>query len=58
MKGLIGFLFVDCADTGIIRTSERTELLYTRSQVVVAAKAYGLEAIDMVRRSNELRFGV
>ena len=55
MKELIGFLFVDCADTGIIRTLERTELLYTRSQVVAAAKAYGLEAIDMVRRSNKLR---
>ncbi|VDB84634.1 unnamed protein product [Peniophora sp. CBMAI 1063] len=37
-----------CADTGIIRTHERTELLYTRSQVVVTAKAFGLEAIDMV----------
>ncbi|KZV61508.1 beta subunit of citrate lyase [Peniophora sp. CONT] len=37
-----------CADTGIIRTAERTELLYTRSQVVLTAKAFGLEAIDMV----------
>ena len=46
---------VDCADTGIVRTLERTELLYTRSQVVIAAKTYGLEAIDMVRRSSDLR---
>ena len=26
----------------------RRELLYTRSQIVIAAKAHGLEAIDMV----------
>lgn len=44
----------DCADTGIIRTAERTELLYTRSQVVVAAKAFGLEAIDMARDENSI----
>ncbi|TFK74758.1 beta subunit of citrate lyase [Pluteus cervinus] len=37
-----------CADTSIIRTSSLRELLYTRSQVVIAAKAFGLEAIDMV----------
>ncbi|EIM85863.1 citrate lyase beta subunit [Stereum hirsutum FP-91666 SS1] len=37
-----------CADTSIIRTPSRQELLYTRSQIVVAAKAFGLEAIDMV----------
>jgi citrate lyase subunit beta-like protein len=37
-----------CADTSIIRTPSRRELLYTRSQVVVAAKAFGVEAIDMV----------
>jgi citrate lyase subunit beta-like protein len=37
-----------CADTSIIRSPSRHELLYTRSQVVVAAKAFGLEAIDMV----------
>ncbi|KAF8630935.1 hypothetical protein AX17_005292 [Amanita inopinata Kibby_2008] len=37
-----------CADTSIIRTPSRHELLYTRSQIVVAAKAFGLEAIDMV----------
>ncbi|KAF9464220.1 citrate lyase beta subunit [Collybia nuda] len=37
-----------CADTGIIRSPSRRELLYTRSQIVIAAKAFGLEAIDMV----------
>jgi len=37
-----------CADTSIIRTKSRMGLLYTRSQVVVAAKAFGLDAIDMV----------
>jgi citrate lyase subunit beta-like protein len=39
---------VDCADTSIIRTPSRQELLYTRSQIVVAAKTFGLNAIDMV----------
>ncbi|KXN88156.1 Citrate lyase subunit beta-like protein, mitochondrial [Leucoagaricus sp. SymC.cos] len=37
-----------CADTGILRGPTRRELLYTRSQIVIAAKAFGLEAIDMV----------
>ncbi|KAJ7065899.1 citrate lyase beta subunit [Mycena belliarum] len=37
-----------CADTSILRSSSRLELLYTRSQIVIAAKAFGLEAIDMV----------
>ncbi|KAF8895283.1 Pyruvate/Phosphoenolpyruvate kinase-like domain-containing protein [Infundibulicybe gibba] len=37
-----------CADTSIIRTPSRRELLYTRSQIVIAAKAFGLGAIDMV----------
>jgi len=37
-----------CADTSIIRTPSRQELLYTRSQIVVAAKTFGLDAIDMV----------
>jgi citrate lyase beta subunit len=39
---------VDCADTSVIRTDSRKELLYARSQIVVAAKAFGLDAIDMV----------
>ena len=42
-------LEADCADTGIIRTKSRQELLYTRSHIVVTAKAFGLSAIDMVR---------
>ncbi|KAF9046465.1 Pyruvate/Phosphoenolpyruvate kinase-like domain-containing protein [Panaeolus papilionaceus] len=37
-----------CADTGIIRTPSRTELLFTRSQIVITAKAFGLGAVDMV----------
>ncbi|KAI0632174.1 citrate lyase beta subunit [Trametes polyzona] len=37
-----------CADTGIIRTTSRQELLYTRSHIVVTAKAFKLRAIDMV----------
>ena len=45
----------DCADTGIIRTTTRQELLYTRSHIVVTAKAFGLGAIDMVR-SNPSTF--
>jgi len=37
-----------CADTSVIRTASRLELLYPRSHLSVAAKAFGLEAIDMV----------
>ncbi|KAJ3830638.1 citrate lyase beta subunit [Lentinula raphanica] len=37
-----------CADTSILRTRSREELLYTRSQIAIAAKAFGLESIDMV----------
>ncbi|KAF8798832.1 P-loop containing nucleoside triphosphate hydrolase protein [Phlegmacium glaucopus] len=37
-----------CADTSIIRTSSRRELLFTRSQIAIAAKAFGLDSIDMV----------
>ncbi|XP_006462649.1 hypothetical protein AGABI2DRAFT_193761 [Agaricus bisporus var. bisporus H97] len=37
-----------CADTSIVRTPSRRELLYTRSQIVITAKAFGLDAIDMV----------
>ncbi|KAF8320301.1 beta subunit of citrate lyase [Clavulina sp. PMI_390] len=48
---VVGLLFAAedyCADTGIIRTQSRQELLYTRSRVVNAAKTFGLQAIDMV----------
>ncbi|KAK7682421.1 hypothetical protein QCA50_014626 [Cerrena zonata] len=48
---LSGLLFAAedyCADTSVIRTSSRRELLYTRSQIAITAKAFGLEAIDMV----------
>ncbi|GJJ15673.1 hypothetical protein Clacol_009951 [Clathrus columnatus] len=37
-----------CADTSIIRTSSREELLYPRSKLALAAKAFDLQAIDMV----------
>ncbi|KAI0304346.1 citrate lyase beta subunit [Multifurca ochricompacta] len=37
-----------CADTSIIRTASRQELLYPRSQIAITAKAFGLDAIDMV----------
>ncbi|KAJ7069953.1 citrate lyase beta subunit [Mycena amicta] len=37
-----------CADTSILRSSSRRELLYTRSSIVIAAKAFALDAIDMV----------
>ncbi|KAK0244206.1 citrate lyase beta subunit [Armillaria nabsnona] len=37
-----------CADTSIVRTRSRQELLYTRSHIVNAARANKLEAIDMV----------
>ncbi|KZT28862.1 citrate lyase beta subunit [Neolentinus lepideus HHB14362 ss-1] len=37
-----------CADTSVIRTSSRQELLFARSRIVNAAKAYNLHAIDMV----------
>lgn len=37
-----------CAQTGIIRTRHRRELLFPRAQIVTLAKAYGLTAIDMV----------
>ncbi|KAG1733076.1 Pyruvate/Phosphoenolpyruvate kinase-like domain-containing protein [Suillus paluster] len=38
-----------CADTSVLRSSSRLELLYVRSQITIAAKAFGLDAIDMVR---------
>ncbi|KAI0731997.1 citrate lyase beta subunit [Fomitopsis betulina] len=37
-----------CANTSIIRTRSRQELLYTRSQIAITAKAFGLDAVDMV----------
>ena len=40
--------FLDCADSSVIRTSSRQELLYPRSKIAVVAKAFGLGAIDMV----------
>ncbi|KAF5369391.1 hypothetical protein D9758_002808 [Tetrapyrgos nigripes] len=42
------FLTRHCADTSILRTRSRQELLYTRSQIAIAAKAFGLESVDMV----------
>ncbi|ORX82894.1 beta subunit of citrate lyase [Basidiobolus meristosporus CBS 931.73] len=37
-----------CADLQMIRTPSRLEMLYARSAVVTTAKAYNLQAIDLV----------
>ncbi|WRT66818.1 uncharacterized protein IL334_003781 [Kwoniella shivajii] len=37
-----------CADVGLTRTPSREELLYPRSRLVTTAKAFGLQAIDLV----------
>ena len=42
------FSLPDCADTRIVRTLSRQELLYTRSKILAVARAFGLDAIDMV----------
>lgn len=52
--GSINTFIIDCADTRIVRTPSRQELLYTRSKIVVAARAFGLDAIDMVSCLSEL----
>ena len=48
-----------CADIEATRTESATEMLYARSQLVMAAKAFGLQAIDMVhinfRELDELK---
>eukprot|EP01137_Pigoraptor_chileana_P009962 Opistho-2@58965 len=36
-----------CADMGMVRTPEATELLYARSAICTHAKAFGLQAIDL-----------
>jgi citrate lyase subunit beta-like protein len=48
---LDGLIFASedyCANVEAIRTEHGTELLYARSQLVTVAKAYSLQAIDMV----------
>ncbi|XP_022908887.1 citramalyl-CoA lyase, mitochondrial-like [Onthophagus taurus] len=37
-----------CASIGISRSENASEILYARQKLVVVAKAYGLQAIDMV----------
>lgn len=37
-----------CAATGVQRTRDRRSLLYPRAQLATTAKAYGVQAIDMV----------
>ncbi|KAK8870074.1 hypothetical protein IAR55_000644 [Kwoniella newhampshirensis] len=37
-----------CADVGLTRTPTREELIYPRSRLVTTAKAFGLQAIDLV----------
>lgn len=51
-------LVIDCADTSVVRTTSRQELLFVRSQIVITAKAFGLEAIDMAGQSILHHFGV
>ncbi|KAI6114149.1 citrate lyase beta subunit [Pisolithus sp. B1] len=49
LGALLACIFLSyCADTSAVRTASRQELLFVRSQIVIAAKASGLEAIDMV----------
>lgn len=55
LDGWIKPFIIDCADTRIIRTPSRQELLYTRSSIVAAARAFGLDAIDMVGSYSTLR---
>jgi len=45
---------LDCADASVVRTPSRQELLYPRSKIAVTAKAFGLEAIDMVGETSTL----
>ncbi|GAA6015472.1 hypothetical protein JCM11491_004363 [Sporobolomyces phaffii] len=37
-----------CSSSNLIRTPSRREMLFARSSVVTAAKAYGLKAVDLV----------
>ncbi|KAH0832182.1 hypothetical protein J3R83DRAFT_13099, partial [Lanmaoa asiatica] len=48
----------DCADTSVVRTTSKQELLHVRSQIVIMAKAFELEATDMVRPRLSLLPGV
>jgi citrate lyase subunit beta-like protein len=51
MFNLEGFIFGSddfCADIGISRTKDSTELTYARQKLVTYCKAYKLKAIDMV----------
>ncbi|KAI8910870.1 Pyruvate/Phosphoenolpyruvate kinase-like domain-containing protein [Gorgonomyces haynaldii] len=43
-----------CADVGIKPSGNRTELTYARQRVVTAAKAFGLDPIDMVCTDGQL----
>uniref|UniRef100_UPI0035902EC8 citramalyl-CoA lyase, mitochondrial isoform X1 n=2 Tax=Myxine glutinosa TaxID=7769 RepID=UPI0035902EC8 len=48
---LVGTVFGSddfCASVGTTRTADAHELLYTRQKIVTTAKAYGLQAIDLV----------
>ncbi|KAI8846437.1 Pyruvate/Phosphoenolpyruvate kinase-like domain-containing protein [Chytridium lagenaria] len=37
-----------CADVGLIRSPGRQEMVFARQKIVTVAKAYGLQAIDLV----------
>jgi citrate lyase subunit beta-like protein len=43
---------LDCADASVVRTPSRQELLYPRSKIAVTARAFGIEAIDMVGETS------
>ncbi|OJA20350.1 hypothetical protein AZE42_10535 [Rhizopogon vesiculosus] len=47
-RRLRAYCSADYADTSVSRTPSRFELLYVRSQITIAAKAFGLDTIDMV----------
>lgn len=51
LANLISYQFASedyCATSNLLRTSSRHEMAYARSAIVAHAKAYGLQAIDLV----------
>ncbi|KAL7410009.1 Pyruvate/Phosphoenolpyruvate kinase-like domain-containing protein [Mrakia frigida] len=48
MSGLLFAAEDFCASTSILRSPSRVELLYARSRIVMAAKAFNIAAVDMV----------
>lgn len=48
MSGMIFGSDDYCADLGICRSNDGIELMYARQKIVATAKAYRLQAVDMV----------